>query len=61
MYSNSIHELVDALEGIKSIGCKWVYKKKRGVDEDVKTFTARLMAKGDTQKERLIMRRCSHQ
>ena len=28
-----------------------VYKRKRGIDEKVKTFKARLMAKGYTQKE----------
>ena len=36
---------------IKPIGCKWVYKRKRGVDEKVETFKARLVAKGYTQKE----------
>ena len=30
MYSNGVWELVDPPEGIKPIGCKWIYKKKRG-------------------------------
>ena len=30
MYSNDIWTLVDPSEEIKPIGCKWVYKKKRG-------------------------------
>ena len=37
--------------GIKPVGCKWVYKRKRGIDGKVETFKARLMAKGYTQKE----------
>ena len=37
--------------GIKPVGCKWVYKRKRGVDGKVETFKARLAAKGYTQKE----------
>ena len=35
----------------RSIGCKWIYKRKRGIDGKVKTFKARLVAKGYTQKE----------
>ena len=50
MYSNKVWELVDPPEGIKPIGCKWVYKRKRRVDEKVETFKARLVAKGFTQK-----------
>ena len=51
MYSNGVWTLVDPPEGIKPIGCKWVYKKKRGPDGNVETFKARLVAKGYTQKE----------
>ena len=29
MGSNKVWELVDLPEGIKPIGCKWVYKRKR--------------------------------
>ncbi|KAL6329571.1 hypothetical protein AAG906_022148 [Vitis piasezkii] len=35
---------------IKPIGCKWVYKKKRGVDGKVETFKGRLVVKGYSQK-----------
>ena len=34
--SNKVWELVDLPEGIKPIGCKWVDKRKRGVDGKVK-------------------------
>ena len=51
MYSKNVWNLVDLPEGVKPVGCKWIYKKKRGVDENVETFKARLVAKGYTQKE----------
>ena len=36
---------------IKPISCKWVYKRKKGIDGKVETFKTRLVAKGYTQKE----------
>ena len=50
MYSNQVWDLVDPPpEGVKPIGCKWIYKRKRGVDGKVETFKARLVAKWFTQ------------
>ena len=51
MYVNKVWKLVDLPEGIKPVGCKWIYKKKRGPDGNVETFKARLVAKGYTQQE----------
>jgi hypothetical protein len=51
MYSNNVWSLVKALNDIKLIDCKWVYKRKRGEDGKVETFKARLVTKGFTQKE----------
>ena len=51
MYFNQVWDLVEAPNDIKPIGCKWVYKRKRGVDGKVETFKAKLVAKGYTQKE----------
>ena len=51
MYSNEVWLLVDLPIGVKPIGCKWIYKRKRGVDGKGETFKARLVAKGYTQKE----------
>ena len=48
MYSNSIRELVDPPKDVKPIGCKWIFKRKRGIDGKVETFKARLVAKGYT-------------
>ena len=30
MYSNQVWLLVDPPDGVKPIGCKWIYKRKRG-------------------------------
>ena len=51
MYTNKVWTLVDAPEGVNPIGCKWVYKKKIGVDGQVETYKARLVAKGFRQKQ----------
>ncbi|XP_049410489.1 uncharacterized protein LOC125873645 [Solanum stenotomum] len=51
MYSNQVWDLVEPLVVVKPIGCKWIFKKNRGVDGRVKTFKDRLVAKGFTQKE----------
>ena len=59
MYSNQVWELVDLLEGVKPIGCKWIYKRKRGADGKVETYKARLVAKGYTQKKVSIIRKPS--
>ena len=46
MKINDVWILVDLPEGVKSIGCKWVFKRKRGVDEKVKIYKIHLVAKG---------------
>ena len=51
MHSNQVWELVDLPEGVKLIGCKWIYKRKRGADGRVETYKARLVAKDYTQKK----------
>ena len=49
MEINHVWTLVDAPEGIKPIGCKWIFKRKRGTDGKVETYKARLVAKGYRQ------------
>ncbi|KAK4835556.1 hypothetical protein QYF36_011335 [Acer negundo] len=51
MFDSKVWSLVDLPKGIKPIGCKWVYKRQRGMDGKLETFKARLVAKGYTQKE----------
>ena len=50
MYSNNVWTLVDLPQGVKPTGCKWVYKRKKGVDGKVETYKARLVAKGYSKK-----------
>ena len=49
MYDNKVWTLVDSFDGIKTIGCKWVFKKKTDMDGIVHTYKARLVAKGFRQ------------
>ena len=35
MCSNKVYDLIETSKWIKPIGCKWVYKRKRGVDKKV--------------------------
>ena len=51
IYSNSIWDLVEAPSDFRTIGCKWIYKKKIWVDGKVETHKTRLMAKGYTQRK----------
>ena len=49
MYDNQVWTLVDPPEGVKTVGCKWVFKEKTDMDGNVNVFKARLVAKGFTQ------------
>ena len=51
MYSNTVWDLVDLPPNVRPIGCKWIYKRKRGSDGLVEAFKARLVAKGYSQRE----------
>ena len=50
LHKNGLWKLVKPLIGKKIIGCKWVYKKKKGIPEvkDAR-YKARLVAKGYIQ------------
>ncbi|KAL0319605.1 UNVERIFIED_CONTAM: hypothetical protein Sradi_5222000 [Sesamum radiatum] len=50
MGSNKVWALVDPPKRVRPVGCKWVYKRKHEVDEEVTAFKAKLMAKGYTQR-----------
>ena len=48
--SNGTWDVVERPYGCKSVGCKWVFKKKRRPDGTIEKYKARLVAKGYTQK-----------
>ena len=50
MYSNNVWTLVNLPQGVKPIGCKCVYKRKKGVDGKVETYKAKLVVKGYSKK-----------
>ncbi|KAG8497203.1 hypothetical protein CXB51_008568 [Gossypium anomalum] len=45
MYENQVWTLIDPPEGVKPIGCKWVFKKKTDMDGNVQTYNGQLVAK----------------
>ncbi|GJT88074.1 retrovirus-related pol polyprotein from transposon TNT 1-94 [Tanacetum coccineum] len=48
MYDNQVWNLVDTTPGLKTVGCKWIFKKKTDMDGKLHTYKARLVAKGYT-------------
>ena len=51
--SNNTWILVDLPLGTKTIGCKWVFRRKYNTCGSLQTFKVRLVAKGFRQKERI--------
>src|SRR5438105_8527355 len=51
MSTNDVWDLAEIPNGVKTVGCKWVYKTKRDSKGNVERFKARLVAKGFTQRE----------
>ncbi|KAK9033664.1 hypothetical protein V6N11_049850 [Hibiscus sabdariffa] len=45
MSDNQVWTLVEPPEGVKPIGCKWVFKKKTDMEGNVQTYKGRLVAK----------------
>ncbi|GJY92946.1 retrotransposon protein, putative, ty1-copia subclass [Tanacetum coccineum] len=53
MKDNQVWRLVDLPPNCKTIGSKWLFKKKTDMDRNVHTYKARLVAKGFTQTYRV--------
>ena len=51
MSTNKVWDFVEIPNGVKLVGCKWVYKTKCDSKGKVEQFKARLVAKGFIQKE----------
>jgi hypothetical protein len=43
--------LIDLPEGIKPIGCKWIFKRKTHIDDNIQTYKAKLVVKGYKQRQ----------
>nr|GEV55207.1 hypothetical protein [Tanacetum cinerariifolium] len=53
MKDNDVWDLVDLPPNGETVGSKWLFKKKTGIDGTVHTYKARLVAKGYTQTRRI--------
>ncbi|RVW65786.1 Retrovirus-related Pol polyprotein from transposon TNT 1-94 [Vitis vinifera] len=51
MKNNGVWDLVELPEGVKPIGCKWIFKTKWDSKDNIVRHKAHLVAKGFTQKE----------
>jgi hypothetical protein len=49
MHDNQVWNLVDPIDGVRPISCKWVFKKKTDNDGNVHIYKARLVVKGFKQ------------
>ena len=49
MYDIQVWNLVDNVPGRKTVGCKWIFKKKTNIDGKVHTYKARLVSNGFIQ------------
>ena len=49
MKENQVWNLIDPPDGVRTIECKWIYKKKKDIDGNVHIYKARLVAKGFRQ------------
>jgi hypothetical protein len=49
MHDNHVWNLVDPIDGVRHIGCKWVFKKKMDKDGNVHIYKASLVVKGFKQ------------
>ena len=50
LIQNHTWELTNLPPSCKTIGCKWIFKKKLRPDESIDKFKTRLIAKGFTQR-----------
>jgi len=48
MRDNDVWDLVELPEGVKPIGCKWIFKTKRDSMGNIQRYKARLVTKGFT-------------
>src|SRR5690348_15953663 len=49
MHDNQVWNLVDPIDGVRPVDCKWIFKKKLDMHGNVHIYKARLVAKGFRQ------------
>jgi hypothetical protein len=49
MHDNQVWNLVDPIDSVRPIDCKWVFKKKTDKDRNVHIYKARMVVKGFKQ------------
>ncbi|RDY00559.1 hypothetical protein CR513_16240, partial [Mucuna pruriens] len=54
MQNNDVWDFVELPEGVKPIGCKWIYKTKKDSKGNFEIYKTHLVAKGFNQKEDLL-------
>ena len=50
MNVNKVWDLEIIPKGVKTVGCKWVYRTKLGSQRNIEKYKARLVAKGYMQR-----------
>ena len=58
---NETWNLVELPKDRKVVGCKWVFKLKKSVDDKIERYKARLVAKGYSQMEGIDYHDIFHQ
>ncbi|RDX74579.1 hypothetical protein CR513_45661, partial [Mucuna pruriens] len=48
---NDVWDLIELPEGVKPIGCKWIFKTKKDSKGNIERYKTHLVVKGFTQKE----------
>jgi hypothetical protein len=46
MHDNQVWNLIDPIDGVRPISCKWVFKTKMNKDGNIHIYAARLVVKG---------------
>ena len=55
-----VWDLVQLSESSKIIECRWVFKTKRDSNDNIERYKAKLVAKRNTKKKALIIKRPFH-
>ena len=57
MKDNEVWDLVELPEGVKPIGCKWIFKTKKDSKGNIERYKARLVAKDLPKRKTLTIKK----